>query len=148
MSIEDDVNLLGRVSSLRLLGPDALRVLAIGSESRNVRRDEVLFQSGDTSDAGYVVQSGALRVSSHDGGYREAVAEPGTLIGELALLIEMRRPATVVALVDSSVIRISRSLFQRVLEGHPDSAERLRENLVQRTGQATSDILVAASKLS
>jgi CRP-like cAMP-binding protein len=148
MSIEDDVNLLGRVPSLRLLGPDALRVLAIGSESRNVRRDEVLFQSGDTSDAGFVVQSGALRVYTQDvGGYREAIAEPGTLIGELALLIEMRRPATAVALTDSSVIRISRSLFQRVLEGHPDSAERLREDLAQRTGQATSDILIAAAKL-
>jgi len=92
-----------------------------------VRRDEALFHAGDTADAGYVVQSGAIRVSSEDaGGYRDVVANPGTLIGELALVVEMQRPSTAVAIAESSVLRISRSMFQRVLEGHPDAARRLR----------------------
>src|SRR5215207_5273946 len=105
MSIEDDVKLLAGVPTLKLLGIEALRVLAIGSEARRVRRDEALFHAGDTSDAGFVVQSGAIRVSSQDaGGYRDVVAGPGTLIGELALLVEMQRPSTAVAIADSLVL--------------------------------------------
>jgi CRP-like cAMP-binding protein len=148
MSIEDDVNLLTRVPPLRLLGIEALRVLAIGSESRNLRRDEVLFRAGDTADAGYVVQAGAIRVGSEDGAaYRDVVASPGALIGELALFVEMQRPATATAIADSSVIRISRSLFLRVLEGHPDGAARLRDDLALRTNAAARDMAAAAAKL-
>ena len=148
MSIEDDVNLLAGVPTLKLLGVEVLRVLAIGSETRRVRRDEALFHAGDTSDAGYVVQAGAIRVSHEDeGGYRDVVAGPGTLIGELALLIEMQRPSTAVAIAESSVLRISRSMFQRVLEGHPDAARRLRDDLAGRTSQAASEMMIASGKL-
>jgi CRP-like cAMP-binding protein len=148
MSIEDDVKLLATVPTLKLLGIDALRVLAIGSETRRVRRDEALFQAGETADAGFVVQAGAIRVSSHDeGGYRDVVAGPGTLIGELALLVEMQRPSSAVAIADSLVLRISRSMFQRVLEGHPEAARRLRDDLAGRTSQAASDMMIASGKL-
>ena len=148
MSIEDDVNLLAGVPTLKLLGVDVLRVLAIGSETRRVRRDEALFHAGDTSDAGYVVQSGSIRVSGEDeGGYRDIIAGPGTLIGELALVIEMQRPSTAIALAESSVLRISRSMFQRVLEGHPEAARRLRDDLAGRTSQAASDMMIASGKL-
>jgi len=148
MSIEDDVNLLASIPTLRLLGIEALRVLTIGAETRMVRRDDVLFRSGEAADCGYVVQSGALRVSSDDAGaYRDVVAGPGHLIGELALVIDMKRPATATAIADSSVIRISRSLFQRVLEGHPDAAHRLRDYFASRTSQAASEMLMASGKL-
>lgn len=149
MSIEDDVNLLASVPTLRLLGIDALRVLAIGSESRRLRRDETLFRAGDTADAGYVVQYGSLKVSTQDaGGYRDAVVGPGTLIGELALLVEMQRPSMAKAVEESSVLRISRSMFLRVLEGHPDAARRLRDDLASRTSQAASDLMIASGKLT
>ena len=146
MSIEDDVALLERVPTLRLLGTEALRMLAIGSEQRNVPRDDVLFSQGDEADAGYVVQRGALRVD--DGLGAEIVARPGMLIGELALIVAMRRPSTATATEHSSVIRISRSLFQRVLESDPAAAVRLRDEFVNRTSRLASDILTAGAKLS
>src|SRR5690349_24494540 len=130
MSIEDDVRLLSAVPVLARLGVDALRVLAIGSESRRLRHNEMLFRAGDTADAGYVVQHGAIRVSSEsEGGRNEVLAEPGTLIGELALLIEMPRPSSATAVADCTVLRISRNMFLRVLEGHPDAARRMRDDL-------------------
>ena len=51
MSIEDDVALLERVPTLRLLGTTALRMLAIGSEQRDVARGARLFSAGDDADA-------------------------------------------------------------------------------------------------
>src|SRR5712675_302709 len=74
MSIEDDVALLERVPTLRLLGTTALRMLAIGSEQREFARGDQLFNTGDEADAGYIVQRGAFRVE--DGG-AEIIARRG-----------------------------------------------------------------------
>jgi CRP-like cAMP-binding protein len=146
MSIEDDVALLERVPTLRLLGTAALRMLAIGSEQRDFARGDRLFNAGDDADAGFIVQRGAFRIE--DGGGAEIVAGPGALIGELALVVAMKRPSTATALEHSSVIRVARSLFQRVLESDPAAARRLRDEFASRTSQIASDILVAGAKLS
>ncbi|MCC8967835.1 cyclic nucleotide-binding domain-containing protein [Bradyrhizobium sp. Pear76] len=145
MSIDDDVALLERVPTMRLLGDSSLRMLAIGSEQRDFNAGEVLFKTGDTADAGYVVQRGTFRVEE---GGAEVIAGPGALIGELALIVAMKRPSTATALERGSVIRVARSLFQRVLESDPAAARRLRDELALRTSQLASDILMAGGKLS
>ena len=146
MSIEDDVALLERVPTLRLLGGASLRMLAIGSEQRNIARGDRLFSQGDEADAGFVVQSGRFRVD--DGAGAETIAGPATLIGELALIVPMRRPSSATALEASTVLRLARSLFQRVLESDPAAARRLRDEFANRTSQIASDILMAGAKLS
>ena len=146
MSIEDDVALLERVPTLRLLGSAALRMLAIGSEQRDIARGDLLFNAGDEADAGFIVQRGAFRIDDDSGA--EIVAGPGALIGELALVVAMQRPSTALAIEHSSVIRIARSLFQRVLESDPVAARRLRDEFANRTSQIASDILMAGAKLS
>jgi len=146
MSIEDDVALLERVPTLRVLGTAALRMLAIGSEQRGFQRDTALFHAGEEADSGFVVQYGTFRIE--DAGGATIVAGPGSLIGELALITAMQRPSTAIALEDSSVIRIARSLFQRVLESDPAAARRLRDEIARRTSQIASDILMAGAKLS
>ena len=145
MSIDDDVALLERVPTMRLLGDSSLRMLAIGSDQRDFNAGEVLFKTGDTADAGYVVQRGTFRVEE---GGAEIIAGPGALIGELALIVAMKRPSTAIALERGSVIRVARSLFQRVLESDPAAARRLRDELALRTSQLASDILIAGGKLS
>jgi CRP-like cAMP-binding protein len=146
MSIEDDVALLERVPTLRLLGTTALRMLAIGSEQRDFARGDRLFTAGDDADAGFIVQRGAFRIE--DDGGAEMIAGPGALIGELALVVAMPRPSTATALEHSSVIRVARSLFQRVLESDPAAARRLRDEFANRSSQIASDILMAGAKLS
>jgi CRP-like cAMP-binding protein len=121
-------------------------MLAIGSEQRNVQGGEALFREGDTADCGYVVRRGALRVNDSIGA--EIVAGPGALIGELALVVEMKRPASAVALEHSTVVRISRSLFQRVLESDPASARRLRDEFADRANRIAGDIQIAGARLA
>ena len=131
---------------MRLLGDTSLRMLAIGSEQRDVARGDLLFAAGDEADAGFIVQRGAFRVDDDNGA--EMVVGPGALIGELALVVAMRRPSTATALEYSTVIRVARSLFQRVLESDPVAARRLRDEFANRTSQIASDILMAGAKLS
>jgi CRP-like cAMP-binding protein len=147
MSIEDDVLLLERVPTLRVLGTTSLRMLAIGSDQHGFAKGAPLFKAGDDADCAYVVQSGAFKVSRDDDTRHEVVAGPGALIGELALIVTMQRPSTAVAMEYSTVIRIARSLFQRVLESDPAAARRLRDEFASRTSQIASDIMMAGAKL-
>ncbi len=141
MSIEDDIACLERVPTLRLLGRTALRILAIGAESRYVHDGEALFHAGETADGGYVIQEGSFELRPvGPGPSDEIVAGPGTLLGELALITETARPATAVAREPSTVIRISRSLFLKMLEGYPDAALTLREQIATRTEQSMKEM--------
>jgi CRP-like cAMP-binding protein len=136
VAIDDDIASIERVPTLRILGREALRILAIGAESRPVHKGEVLFLAGEAADCGYVVQEGSFRL---EGGLKpvgEVIAGPGTLLGELALLVETKRPATATAHEPSMVIRISRSLFLKMLEGYPNAAQVLRDQILARAEQA------------
>ena len=141
MSIEDDVALLEAVPMLALLGREPLRVLAIGAENRFVPEGEVLFRAGDAADAGYVVQEGSFRLTPAGGDTsRASLAEPGTLLGELALITETRRPLTATAAEPSSVMRIPRLTFLKMLEGYPHLAVRLREVMAARSTQIIDEL--------
>ena len=139
MSIEDDIAFLERVPALRLLGRDALRILAIGSESRYVHEGISLFGEGEDADGAYVVQEGSFDLVSKKNGIPASVAGPGTLIGELALLTETKRPVAAVAREPSSVVRIPRQLFLKMLEGYPDAATRMRDAMATRVNQTASE---------
>ena len=138
MSIEDDIAFIERVPTLRMLGRTALRILAIGAESRYVHQGEVLFTAGDTTDCGYVIQEGSFSLATSAKAVGEVIAGPGTLLGELALIAETKRPAT--AREPSTVIRISRSLFLKMLEGYPEAADILRDQIAARARSALAEM--------
>jgi CRP-like cAMP-binding protein len=148
MTIEDDIAFFERVPTLNLLGRAALRILAIGAESRYVHSGEVLFSAGDVADAGYVIQEGifSLTARQSEGGESVMVGR-GTLVGELALLTETVRPVTAVAKEPSTVLRIPRSLFLKMLEGYPDAAARLRDIIASRADESTHEIYGVRSLL-
>ena len=65
---------------------------------------------------------------------------PGALLGELALLADTIRPITATAAEPSTVVRISRSLFLKMLEGFPEAARRLRDTISARTDQMSREM--------
>jgi CRP-like cAMP-binding protein len=138
MAIDDDITFLERVPTLSLLGRQALRILAIGAETRYIHSGEVLFKRGEEADGAYVIQDGRFKLSSNDGD--ELTVGPCTLLGEVALFSETRRPATAKALEPSTVLRIPRFLFVRMLDSFPEAARKLREILAARLDQATREI--------
>lgn len=135
MSIENDIAVLERVAILRRLGTGALRILAIGAESLSVEPGHVLFTAGDIADGAYIVQQGSFSLKPERAGAEEVVAGPGTLLGKSALLAETRRPATATARENSTVMRVSRAMFLKMLEGYPEAALRMREVIAARADQ-------------
>ena len=147
MTIDDDVAFLERVPSFAILGREALRILAIGAESRYVHGGEVLFAVGDPADGGYVIQDGSFTLTTDNTESNEMTVTRGTLLGELALLTETVRPVTATAKEPSTVLRIPRTLFLKMLEGYPDAATKLRDIIATRTDQSTREIFGVRSLL-
>ena len=58
----------------------------------------------------------------------------------MALIAETRRPATATAREPSTVIRISRSLFLKMLEGYPEAADILRDQIAARARHAVAEM--------
>ena len=140
MAIDDDIAFLERVPTLGLLGRPALRILAIGAETRHFDGGEVLFNAGDESEGGFVVQEGRFKLSSAEDG-KDLTVGPCALLGEVALFAETRRPATATALEPATVLCIPRPLFIRMLDSFPDAARKLRATLAGRLDQATREIV-------
>jgi CRP-like cAMP-binding protein len=142
MSLEDEIAFFAQVPSLAVLGKDALRILAIGAETRNLPSGAVLFYAGELADGGYLVQEGSLLLEPgtlQEG--KEFTVGPGTLIGELAMLNDMVCPATAIAKEPTVVIRITRNLFKKMLEGYPEAAVRLRDIMAARVDEWTRDLV-------
>jgi len=148
MTNEDDIAFLERIPILRRLGAPALRILAISAESYHVEPGQVLFSAGETAEGAYIVQRGSINLQSEQPGAAAIIAAPGTLLGESALLAETRRPATATAREDSTVLRISRAMFLKMLEGYPDAAQRLREMIAARTDQWERDMASVRATLA
>jgi len=133
MGLEDDVALFEQVPPLAALGKQALRILAIGAETRHLQSGAVLFYAGELADGGYVVQEGTLLLEPgtlSEG--KEVTVGPGTLVGELALMTNTVCQSTAIAKEPTVVVRIPRNLFRKMLEGYPAAAEKLRESMTQR----------------
>jgi predicted MFS family arabinose efflux permease len=101
------------------LQPPALEALAARLERRIIDAGEVVFAQGDAGDEYYLIEEGRVRVDI-DGA---AVAEhgPGEGFGEIALLRDVPRTATVTALTDLTVHALEREAFLGAVTGHAQS---------------------------
>src|SRR5262249_54804447 len=107
MTIEDDLAFFERGPTLQMLGRGALRIREIGAESRYLHTGHSRFNAGDEADSGYVVQEGSFRLAAARATEQadNVTVGVGTLLGELALFTETKRPVTATALEPSTVLR-------------------------------------------
>ncbi|MBP9205390.1 MAG: cyclic nucleotide-binding domain-containing protein [Kofleriaceae bacterium] len=103
------------------LEPDALESLVQQLELVHVGAGEVLFREGDAGDALYVISEGEVIVQS-EGPPRVEMSRLGTgaFFGEVSLVTDQPRSATVVTATASELLRISRAVLARILDTHPE----------------------------
>jgi CRP-like cAMP-binding protein len=132
MSLKDDITILGDVPIFGDLSDEQLRLVAFGAERRRIPAGQVLFRQGSAADCAYAVASGAfdLERTDHQGRtIKLGAAKPGTLLGELALISLTERKTTAVAAESSEVIRITRPLFNRMIEEYPELGTIMRRRI-------------------
>jgi predicted acylesterase/phospholipase RssA len=114
---------------------DVLRDLESEVELLTIAGGETLFRQGDPGDSAYIVMSGRLRVVSETPDAPERTLNElgrGEVLGEMALLTGDRRSATVFAVRDTDLARLSREGFHRLIERRPESLRNLSHIIADR----------------
>lgn len=115
-------------------GEDLTQVATVAAEVEHASGDEI-FAEGEAGDALYLVLDGKVRVHRQD----RVIAELGEreCFGEMAILDAAPRSATVTAMQDSSLLRISREDFQEIMAEKPEIALGIIKVLTRRLRDAT-----------
>jgi CRP-like cAMP-binding protein len=136
MALADDIKLLAQVPLFSQLQGDQLRLVAFGAERRSIAAGQELFRERSPAESAFIVARGRfdLYATDRDGQVsRQRSVGAGTLLSELALVTMVERKFTAVAAEDSETLKITRSLFERLLEEYPDVGKvieaRIRENI-------------------
>ena len=117
------------------LSPEALEGLADVAQTRVAKKREELFHKGDEATHAYVIVSGRLKALTTSGAGDDivfSVLQPGELVGEIALLAETRRTATVAAIEACQLLSIGRDAFYGYLRSSPEIAIGLLKAMALR----------------
>ena len=143
MTLNDDLDILRQTQLFSDISDEALRLLAFGATHRNIFQGHCLYNFGDSASGAYVVLSGILKLTA-PGKNGEMVSsgtvEPGTLLGELALISPTKHQFTVTATQTAHLVRFDRVLFHRLLSEYPEVADVLRKRIEQNIYNLTSSL--------
>lgn len=124
----DPSALLASVELFHGLDQPTLRRLGDELEPVRLSADEVLFRRGDPADSLYLVTDGCLQVVFERADDTEQMLgqiAAGGCLGEIALLANQPRSATVRAVQPSALLRLTKAGFDRFLAQHPDIKQQL-----------------------
>lgn len=124
--------MLWRLPFCKLMSSNEVTEIRTLSREHSLAKGQVLFREGTLADAAYVVVSGALEVRKSVSGVGEtaiATLGPSSIVGEMALLTEAPRSATVVALEDAELLQIPKAAFEALLKRQSVAAFKVCQNL-------------------
>ncbi len=133
--------LLAGIELFSELADDELKEISTLAQTRSVSRDTTIFNEGDTADAVFVVVNGRVKIvtTSTDGKeFILTVLGAGQVFGEMALIEEATRSASVVTITDVELLVISRKDFDHLLHTSPGISRKLMAILSRRLRRANS----------
>lgn len=128
------IEMLKGLSIFGELDYPALKELAYLSDERVFSRGETIFEEGSAGDSMMIILSGEARVSHRLEATREetlSILKKGDSFGEMALLDDLPRSATVIAHTDAFLLEISRKKFMRFIEKESESGVKILLNLAR-----------------
>jgi CRP/FNR family cyclic AMP-dependent transcriptional regulator len=134
---------LKKIPFLAQLPDDALLALAIKAKPAKFPKQTAIITEGEQTSSLYVILSGKVRVFSSDQKSKEVtllIQEPGSCFGEIALLSDEPRSASVVALEKTLCGVISKSDFSQWLLLHPEVAINLLGVLAEKVRSLTQKV--------
>lgn len=133
-ALASEAALLKRLSFFAGLDLSTLKLIAFTSGRVVYRAGEALMRQGEPGDDAYVIVEGTAAVVVETDEGEQVVAErvSGDLIGELALLCDAPRSATVRAKSPLEALRISREVLFRLIEDNPQVGASLTRTIAGR----------------
>ena len=142
MSIDQEVEILRRIPIFAQIDPAKLKLMAFASERVTYKPGQVLFKEGERGDAAYIVLKGTadIMISSDSGPLRVASLSDNEIIGEIAILCDIPRTATVQAATELTTLKITTELFFRMLMDFPEMGVEIMRVLAHRLEQTTAQL--------
>ena len=122
---------------------DALASLSQAAVRRKVRRNAIVISEGDETDSLYIIEQGRVRVFAINDEGKEFILsnlDVGDFFGELALIDEGRRSASVMAVEPCTFLTISKEDVTTWLARHPENAMAMLKAMSRRLRGITEDL--------
>src|SRR3984957_17941386 len=134
MNLNEEVELLKGGPIFSKVEPAKLKLLAFTSERMTFNAGQELFHQGDQGDAMYVILGGVadVLIDTPSGQIRVAELAKNGFVGEIAILCDVPRTATVKAREELTTPKISKDVFYRLVAEFPQMAIEIMRELAHR----------------
>ncbi len=131
------------------VAPEVLSLMVPEFTWVDMDADQVLFSQGDPGNSLYLIWSGRLSVTSEWMDTERVLAEPGPghSVGEISLLGNSKRSATVRATEPTRLLSLSAESFANLLDQHPDQIGPVAEAMTERMQRIRFGIVLRASEI-
>lgn len=145
MSIDQEVEILRSIPLFSSIEPSKLKLLCFASERLTFKEGQSLFRQGDVADSAYIIVCGTADVvlETPNGSVTVASVGENDIVGEIAILCDVPRTATITATSELSALRITKQLFFRMVSDFPDIAVNVMRVLAHRLEQTTVQLTEA-----
>ncbi|WP_339854134.1 cyclic nucleotide-binding domain-containing protein [uncultured Nisaea sp.] len=147
MSLNEEVELLKNIPLFAKIEPSKLKLLAFTSERLVYADGQVLFNQGDSGDAAYIIIGGtaSVLIKTENGMVEVAQLSKGDVVGEIAILCDVPRTATVQAKESLTTLKINKEAFFRLVTDFPLIAVEIMRELAARLEQTNVQLRAALS---
>ncbi len=136
----DPITLLKQVYLFKHLDDAALQAIATQTREVTFKKNAIVMTEGDVGETMYVIRSGSVKVFVSDDEGKELILyhqDAGSIVGDIALLDDAPRSASVSALEATTALMISKQRFLDLLREHPDLSIGIIRSLTHRLREAT-----------
>jgi len=150
MSLREEVELLRNIPLFSNIEPSKLKLIAFTSERLVFQPGAVLCRQGDPGDAAYIIMRGEADVTleTSSGPLHIATMGRNDIVGEIAILCDVPRTATVTATTETETLKITKELFFRLLQEFPVIAVQLLRELARRLDVTTAKLRDSSKPMS
>ena len=148
MGLQEEVELLRNIPLFAKIELSKLKLLAFTSERLIYSQDEILFSQGDVGDSAYIIIDGEADIVVNTPGGQLVIAtlKQNEIVGEIAILCDVPRTATVRAKTELTTLRISKELFFNLTIEFPEIAVEIMRELAHRLEQTTTKLREAVAQ--
>ncbi|MFM9853480.1 MAG: Crp/Fnr family transcriptional regulator [Sphingomonadaceae bacterium] len=143
MDAQQLATLLPKTSFFATCGEDELADILTHATRHDMKKGQILLHQGDSGDVLLILLVGDAKVTMVAANGRDITldyADPGSVLGEIAMLDGGERSASVIALTKGSYLRLTRAAFEGFVERYPSAAWRLMRELARRLRQTNNTI--------
>ncbi len=141
MSLKEELEVIKRIPLFSNVDSVRLKLLAFASDRLAFADGQFLFHAGDPCDGAYVILEGEAEVLAGEADALVAKLGPNDLTGEIAMICNKPRSASVRALGTVTVLRIPTDVFMPMLAEFPEMALEVAIELAHRLDQTTQKLV-------